>query len=134
MTPMLLTFLLAKFFPNAFYVRVRRNEFRIRHVGSGTETTVRADVPFSSARMLIGEFSAAEHTLKLAMKQAQTGRLLRMPTQIVMHPLEMVEGGLSQIEDRVFREVAISAGASKAEVWVGPELSDAEVKEKLSGK
>jgi hypothetical protein len=84
--------------------------------------------------MLIGEFSAADHALKLALKQAENGRLLRMPSQIVIHPLEMTEGGLSQIEDRVFREVAISAGASKVEVWVGPELSDDEVKKKLSGK
>jgi len=34
----------------------------------------------------------------------------------------------------VLREVAIGAGASKVVVWVGHELSDAEVRDKLNGK
>jgi len=131
---MLALSLLTMLFPNPVYVRVRRNQLRIRHVESGTETTFQADVPFSTERMLIGEFSAAEHALKSALKQAETGRYLRMPSQILIHPLEMTDGGLSQIEERAFHEVAMGAGASKAFVWVGPELSDAEVKNKLNGK
>jgi hypothetical protein len=46
----------------------------------------------------------------------------------------MAEGGLSEIEDRIFRELAIGAGARRISVWVGPELSDAEVKDKLNAK
>jgi hypothetical protein len=84
--------------------------------------------------MLIGEFTAAEQALKAALKNAEKDRLLRLPPQILMHPLEMIEGGLSQIEQRIFLEVAKGAGASKATVWLGPELSDEEVKRKLSGK
>ncbi len=57
-----------------------------------------------------------------------------MPSQILIHPLEMTDGGLCQIEERLFLEFAMRTGASKALVWVGPELSDEEVKEKLNGK
>jgi len=131
---MLAASLIGKVFRNAVYVRVRRNQFRIRHVDSGTDTTFQADVPFSSVRMLIGEFTAAEQALKAALKNAEKDRLLRLPPQILMHPLEMIEGGLSQIEERIFLEVAMGAGASKAVIWLGPELSDDEVKEKLGGK
>ncbi len=131
---MLALSLLTTLFPNPVYVRVRRNQLRIRHVESGAETTFQADVPFSTERMLIGEFSAAEHALKTALKQAEAGRYLRMPSQILIQPLELTNGGLSQIEERVFREVAMGAGASKALIWVGPELSDSEVKDKLNGK
>jgi len=46
----------------------------------------------------------------------------------------MTEGGLSEVEERVLRELAMCAGASKVVVWVGHELSDAEVKEKLNRK
>jgi hypothetical protein len=46
----------------------------------------------------------------------------------------MAEGGLSEVEERVLKEVAIGAGASKVVVWVGRELSDGEVREKLNGK
>jgi hypothetical protein len=121
-------------FANHAYVRVRRNEFRIRHVESGTDTTVRAETPFSTIRMLIGEFSAAEHTLKTALKKLATGRIIPVAPRVVIHPLDMTEGGLSQVEERVLREVAIGAGASRVVVWVGPELSDSDIKQKLSGK
>ena len=46
----------------------------------------------------------------------------------------MIEGRLSEVEERVLRELAMGAGASKVVVWVGHELSDAEVQEKLDGK
>jgi hypothetical protein len=53
---------------------------------------------------------------------------------VVIQPLEMTEGGLSEIEERVFRELAIGAGAAKVIVWLGHELSDSEVRGKLDGK
>jgi len=46
----------------------------------------------------------------------------------------MIEGGLSEVEERALREVAMAAGASKVVVWVGHELSDAEVRDMLSDK
>src|SRR5215217_1769629 len=103
---MLVTSLIENIFPNAVYVRVSRNQFRIRHVKSGAESTFQASVPFSTVRLLIGEFTAAEQALKAALKNAEKERLLRLPPQMLMHPLEMVEGGLSQIEERIFLEVA----------------------------
>ncbi len=49
----------------------------------------------------------------------------------LLHPLETIDGGLTQIEERAFQELAIGAGASKVKVWSGPALSDAQVVEKL---
>jgi len=49
----------------------------------------------------------------------------------LMHPIEMVTGELSQVEYRVFIELALSAGGRAANVWIGNELSDNGVKEKL---
>lgn len=42
---------------------------------------------------------------------------------VVMHPLTMLEGGLTQIEIRAFAELASMAGASRAYVWQGPSLT-----------
>jgi hypothetical protein len=115
------------------YVRVRRNQFQIRNLESGFEATVIARAPFTTTRLLIGQFVVAQNTLKEALKQESKDRLFAVSPYIVIHPLEMVEGGLSEIEERIFREVAVGAGASKVVVWFGHELNDAEVKEKLSG-
>jgi len=50
---------------------------------------------------------------------------------MVIHPIEMVEGGLSQVEERMFKELATAAGARKVSVWLGHELSDQEVVRRL---
>lgn len=121
-------------FSNTVYVRVGRNQFRVKHIESGADTTVVASTPFTTTRLLIGQFVAAEQALKSALKQVSAGRLFAVSPAVVMHPMEMVEGGLSEIEERTLQEVAIGAGAAKAVVWVGRELSDSEVKEKLSAK
>ena len=117
-----------------FYVRVRKNQFRVRNLDSAAEATFEAQPPFTTARLLIGQFSAAENLLRRALKETVKGGLFAVSPQVLIQPLEMIEGGLSEVEERVLREVAMGAGASKVVVWVGHELSDAEVKEKLGGK
>lgn len=120
--------------PKPLYVRVRRNQFRVRNLESAAEATFDAQPPFTTARLLIGQFLAAENLLKRALKETSTGGIFAITPRVLIQPLEMIEGGLSEVEERVLREVAIGAGASKVVVWVGHELSDAEVREKLNGK
>ena len=129
----MLTKLFSFFLTWPVYVRVRRNQFQIRNLESGFDATVVAQVPFSTTRLLIGQFVIAQNTLKEGVKQVSKERLFPILPHMVIHPLEMVEGGLSEIEERIFREVAIGAGASKAVVWLGHELTDTEVRKKLSG-
>jgi hypothetical protein len=118
-------------FPNTLYVRIKQDQFRIRHLESGEDRTVRADPPFTSQRMLVGDFTAAEHALKVSLKEISKGRIFSVAPQVVIQPLEKMEGGLCEIEKRILHEIAMGAGASKVVVWVGPDLSDAQVKEKL---
>ncbi|MEJ2497015.1 MAG: hypothetical protein P8Y43_05995 [Sulfurovaceae bacterium] len=44
-----------------------------------------------------------------------------------MHPLEMVDEKLSEVEKNVFREVALAAGARDVKLWLGKKLSDNEL-------
>lgn len=83
--------------------------------------------------MLIGDFSAAQECLKLALSEAR-GSGFALMTSVVIHPLEKIEGGLTQVEERLFHALAIGAGASKVFVWVGAPLSDTEVMSKIKGK
>ena len=124
---------LTALFSNPVYVRVRRNQFRVRNLKSRREATFDAQPPFTSTRLLIGQFLEAEQLLTRALKEMKGGVLAQAP-QVLIQPLEMSEGGLSEVEEHVLQEVALSAGASKAVVWFGPELSDDEVRTKLHGK
>ncbi|MES9814134.1 MAG: 1-pyrroline-5-carboxylate dehydrogenase [Candidatus Thiodiazotropha sp.] len=109
------------------YVKVAKNQFQVRHIEDKKEVTVTAVEPFTTKRLLVGEFMAAEKYLKQGVKKVHEGRWFPASPVIVIHPLEMIEGGLSEVEERVLKEVATGAGASKVIVWVGHELSDHEV-------
>ena len=81
----------------------------------------------------MGNFVEAQATIKAAVKAVQTSVLPKL-VRIVIHPMELVEGGFTQVEERVLRELAIGSGASKVVVWVGEALSDEAVLSKLRGK
>jgi hypothetical protein len=120
-------------FSKSLYVQVRANQFLIRNIDDLRSLQRRADPPFSHPRMLVGDFAAAQVCLKASVADAR-GSGLVLHTQVVMHPLDTLQGGLTQIEERVLRELALGAGASKVVVWVGAPLTDAEVAAKLRGK
>jgi rod shape-determining protein MreB len=116
------------------YVRLFRNKLRLRSIEAGTEIEVSPSAPFTSQRLLIGDFLAAERTLKDGLRQVTGGGWFKPSPRILMHQLEMTEGGLSDVEQRILRELAIGAGAMKVEIWTGPNLTDQEVVEKLAAK
>jgi rod shape-determining protein MreB and related proteins len=120
-------------FGTDIYVRITRNLFLVKNLKSGQEAPGVPDVPFSTTRLLVGHFESAQRTLKSAIAQIGGTSFLVSPN-VLMHPLEMVEGGLSQIEERVFRELAVGAGAKKVVVFVGPALGDSEVSAKLGAR
>ena len=80
--------------------------------------------PFAHPRSLVSDFTLAEHVLKDFMWRVRGKRLFGPSPVIVMHPLGEHAGGLTQVELRAFRELALGAGASQVSIWVGPALTD----------
>jgi hypothetical protein len=117
-------------FTRSLYVQVRKNEFLVRNIDDARSFREKADPAFSHPRSLLGNFTAAGNCLKSAVSRS-LGNRFAASTAMLIHPLETIEGGLSQIEERAFREIALFSGASKAVVWVGEDLSDTEVLSKL---
>lgn len=70
---------------------------------------------------------ANQKTIKAAVKSLRRGSLAPAP-QILIHPMEQIEGGVTQVEYRVFVELALGAGAAKAGVHVRPILSGDAIK------
>ena len=119
--------MLTKFLANTIYVQVRKNSLRARHIEGRKEREVSAQKPFTTTRLLVGEFQEAQSLLRKVIKEVGSGGLFEVSPVVVMHPIEMVEGGLSEIEERVFRELALGAGARSVFVHVGAPLTDSEV-------
>ncbi len=117
-------------FKRLLYIQIRENRIDIRNIGDGRAVHAIAQPPFSHPRLLVGDFAAAQACLKALTEQAR-GPGLALRTEMLIHPLEKLEGGLTQIEQRLFQELAAGAGASKAVVWSGAPLDDSEVTAKL---
>lgn len=119
--------MLSRLLANTVYVQIRKNAFRLRHIESRKERDVAAQAPFTTARLLVGQFREAVSLLRKAIGDVAGGGLLRASPVVVIHPVDMVEGGLSEVEERVLRELALGTGARSVVLHVGPTLSDAEV-------
>jgi rod shape-determining protein MreB and related proteins len=83
--------------------------------------------PFAHPRSLVSDFTVAEVLLKAFIKQVFKSSIFSPSPVVVMHPLGEHEGGLTQIELRAMRELALGAGASKVFIWQGPNLTDEQV-------
>ncbi|WP_229632236.1 hypothetical protein [Pseudoduganella violaceinigra] len=92
----------------------------MKNVDSDQSLVVERNTEFASPRMLIADFTMAEYQLKAAIKSLRRGFL---PPQVLIHPMEQIEGGVTQVEYRIFYELALGTGASKAGIHVGQPLS-----------
>ncbi|QTN21486.1 rod shape-determining protein [Rhizobacter sp. AJA081-3] len=99
--------------------------------GTAGEVDTQVFNPFAHPRSLVSDFTVAEQVLKVFVKRAQGDSILQPSPVVIMHPLGQHEGGLTQVELRAIRELALGAGASEVHIWQGPELTDEQV---LSGE
>lgn len=121
-----------KFFSIPMYIRVYTNRFVIRAFGEPEiEIEGTPDKPFTTERLLVGNFQEAEKTLSQGIKKSLGSGLIKKTPVVVIHPKEKTEGGLSEVEVKVFRELALGSGAAKVVVHEGSELTKIEVLEKL---
>lgn len=101
-----------------YCLAVSRNAFEITDLRSGETTRFTPATPFTSHRLLVGDFVAAESALLQLLKQIKAPGL----STLVIHPLEMNEGGLCFVEQRALTEMALGAGARAAFIHEGPRL------------
>lgn len=117
-------------FTKHIYVKIFENRILAKNVDTAEFADIPAIRPFSHPRSLLGDFEAANETLKTALR-AVKGRSFFMMSGLVLQAMEKIEGGLTPIEQRAFIELALGCGASKAVLWQGPSLRDDEVREKI---
>lgn len=123
--------MLARFFNSDIYARIYKNRIALRLIQKNRNLEAVSEKPFTTHRLLVGEFSNAEQLLTRLVKELNGSNWFALSPSILVHPLEMVDGGLSQVEERVFLELGLGARARAAKVYVGPELTDQAVISKL---
>ncbi|EMZ39361.1 hypothetical protein I5P57_04166 [Escherichia coli] len=93
---------------SVLYIQIRRNQITVRDLESKRE--VSGDAAFSNQRLLIANFFVAEKVLQdlvlqLHPRSTWHSFLPAKRMDIVVSALEMNEGGLSQVEERILHEV-----------------------------
>ncbi|WP_407333679.1 rod shape-determining protein [Enterovibrio sp. 27052020O] len=78
--------------------------------------------PFSHPRSLIGDYAAAETVIHHAISQVTPRSFFQPKIQVILHPMEKIEGGLTDIEKKALRDMAYQAGAKNAYVYWGDTL------------
>ncbi len=79
--------------------------------------------PFSHPRVLFADFTVGEKLLQYIFRELSGNKYLNPSPEVIIHPMEKTEGGLTMIELRAFKEVAFGAGARDVVVYQGEELS-----------
>ncbi len=105
-----------------------KNRLKIIAFGDNVRSIPRTDgvdmiMPFQHPRTLCSDFCSAEALLLQVVRSLCRRHILSPRPSIIIHPMEKLEGGLTPVENRAFRELALGAGAKRAAIYVGPELS-----------
>jgi len=109
------------------YIRLRRNAMTVRDAYTGRELSALAKTPFTTRRLLVGDFVAAEACLRDLLRQLYGRSFGFAPPFGVVHPIEMIEDGLAPVEYRLLQELGEGAGCRSVCVHVGAELSNERV-------
>ncbi len=83
---------------------------------------------FDHPRSCIRDFEIASATLRYFIRRVINRKAFVRPI-IIMHPLEKIEGGLTEIEHRALRDLAELVGARDSFVWTGRVLDIQEIAE-----
>lgn len=117
------------FFATNLYVKISANKFEAKNLSYNEDNhwqVLHALAPFTNDRLLVAHFVKAETVLQPFIKQLLPKSLIPKSFRILVHPLSHIEGGLSDIEERVLKELILGVGAFKVVLHIGEELDDME--------
>ncbi|WP_409306291.1 YjaA family stress response protein [Pectobacterium sp. B1J-3] len=121
------------------YIKIYRNTLIVRNVDTGEEVTGKPETPFTTARLLLGQMIPAMKLLQQLTKKAAPKRLVNcfFPHKVIIHPMEMNEGGHSQVEFASYIELAKTISPQGKQIYVCSKpalLTDQEIIQIVSGQ
>ena len=100
------------------YIQIRRNKVTVANLDTGTETSIIATEPFSTARSVLSKFNPANKTILAAFRELGIKTSL-LKLKAVIQQMEDTDGGLTDIEKRALRDLAEKAGVGKVYIVDG---------------
>ncbi len=127
------------------YILLYQDKIVVRDVRTHREMTGIPETPFTTSRLLVGDMLSAAKTLQKTVSRLTSPlplwkKIFSPRYAVLVHPMEMCEGGLCNVEKRIFRELAgfiapRRTGAVTAYVCDHPDMQpDQLVLDVMSGK
>ncbi|ARD22974.1 rod shape-determining protein [Shewanella japonica] len=85
-------------------------------------SNIRVLNPFKHNRSFVADFMCAEKILQHGMYTLHKSKIKPSP-RVIVHQLEKTDGGLTDIEERVLRELALGAGAREVVIYLGSKIN-----------
>ena len=79
--------------------------------------------PFKYPRLLVHDFVVAEKILQHDFTELHKTRWIAPSPRVIFQPMEKLEGGVTGIEERAYRELCLGAGAREVLLHIGDALS-----------
>lgn len=114
-----------------YYIKIFPNRIVAKNLDSGAIAEAIPESPYQHPRLLIGSISSAEFALVHALAQVKSRNPLKT-VRLLIHPIAEFPGGVSEAEERLFRQLAFDARAASVVLWFGPELTDQQVNDRFN--
>lgn len=105
------------FKPIPLYIQFYENRIKITRLDTREEAEQVAIEPFTTVRLLMGDYEKAENCLRLAIKKLHLNKWISPQFNAIVHPMAKTEGGLSLVESRGFKELAERSGGKKVLIY-----------------
>lgn len=123
------------------YIKLYRDRMDVENISAGIKVTGYPDEPFTTRRLLLGQMIPAMKLLSRLIKEVDRRpfiiRKLSEEHRVIVHPMEMNEGGHSQLEFRGYIDLARSISENGKYVFVCSKptiLTATELEQVFSGK
>ncbi|MEI7179053.1 YjaA family stress response protein [Pectobacterium carotovorum] len=122
----------------SLYIRIYRDTLTVRNVDTKQEVTEQSETPFTTTRLLLGQMIPAMKLLDRLARKVAPKRLIDLFSShnVIIHAMEMNEGGHSQVEFASYIELAKSISPQGKHIYVCSKnvpLTDQEVIQIFSG-
>lgn len=103
------------------YIRVFENKIELRHLDSGRTVVRNSKDPFSNDRLLIANIINAINFISEILKEVRKETFFPALLVVLIQPMEKVEGGISEVEEMIFRDLILQIGGRVA--FIHPKLN-----------
>lgn len=96
------------------YIRLFENKVELRHLEKDQNITRTSHDKFSNERLLVATVSVAIKFIKEILFEIKGDQLIKPRLVVLIQPMEKVEGGVSEVEKMILRDLIGQIGGNYA--------------------